>query len=387
MNTKNIYFYDRYQVLLDRYPALIANEIKRIGSKSNNKFNFIFIFSDYSQDDVTPKITPIKSNIHYIPYLNINSLNKLTKKHPPHAFICIGLRIPDILLISYFKKLRVKTYMVQHGLFIKHLTRISFLKHFASKFSHFIKYFIYSFHLAKLNQKPFLLILNDLFTFFIKGKGKFIDLHSAKVLNLISDKVFAFDKNWDNYYQNYGYSRNQFLYFGNPDYSLAKDMLNNPIEDSICYICQSLVEDGRYLKKDYLDFLKDLSENLSGRKVYLKLHPRSDLKLYETFENENFILTRDLKNCTTFLGHYSSLIEVSYQLGRNNILWDLKNHTIPLSYIEYSDYITNDFSDLKRYLKDNIRTEFTIKTEMKEFLDTNCKPYLNIAKHVISDID
>jgi len=387
MNTKNIYFYDRYQVLLDRYPALIANEIKRIGSKSNNKFNFIFIFSDYFQDDDTPKITPIKSNIHYIPYLNTNSLNKLTKKHPPHAFICIGLRIPDILLISYFKKLKTKTYMIQHGLFIKHLTRITLVKHFANKFHHFMKYFIYSFHLSKLIQKPFLIVLNDLFTFFIKGKCKFIDLQLAKETNLISDKVFAFDKKWDKYYHNYGYSDNQFLYFGNPDYSIAKDMLSNPIEDSICYICQSLVEDGRCLKNDYLDFLKDLSENLSGRKVYLKLHPRSDLKLYKQFENKNFILTRDFENCNTFLGHYSSLIEVPYQLGRNIILWEFKNHPIPESYIKYSDYITNDFSDLKSYLENNIRTDFTIKTEMKEFLGTNCKPYSNIANHIINNIE
>ena len=46
MSNKYYYFYDLNEVLIDRYPAKIANKIKDLDSKSN----FIFIYSEKYND-------------------------------------------------------------------------------------------------------------------------------------------------------------------------------------------------------------------------------------------------------------------------------------------------------------------------------------------------
>ena len=381
---KNIYFFDKNEVLLDRYPASIAQEMMK--KNRSESFNFIFIQSEYFKKGQHPTKIPKNSKVFYNPFLTPKKLDPIVKKHPPHAFICIGLRIPDILLICYFNKLNVNTYMVQHGLFIKHLTRIPFVYHIASKFSQFRNYFIYSYHISNIIQKPFYNTVKDLFSFFIGGKGRFADLPIAKSTNLISTTVFAFDKLWNEYYFKYGYKPSQFVYFGNPDYSLVHEVLKNDLEDAICYICQTLVEDGRYLRKDYIEFIGQLKTNLKGRKVYLKLHPRSDLDLYKKFEDDDFVLTREFKNCYTFLGHYSSLLEVSHQLGRNVILWDLENHPIPKNYYKYSDFVTKDFEELRNYLSQDLKGDFEIKEEMNDFLQLGKEPFKTISEKIEGDI-
>mgnify|MGYP000636145329 CR=1 FL=1 len=381
---KNIYFYDKNEVLLDRFPSEISKEMT---SQHKSNYNFIFIHSEYFKKNGGPNKLPENAIIQYNPSLNTIFFSDLIKKYPPHAFICIGLRIPDILLISYFNKLGVKTYMVQHGLFVKHLTRIPFIYHIYSKFNQFKKYFIYSYRISRIINKPFIQTINDMSSFFIRGNCRFKELKTAKESNLISNKVFAFDDSWNNYYNNYGYEQDQFIFFGNPDYSIVKKFNNSDQEDAVCYICQTLVEDGRYMRKDYLKFLFLLKKNLPDKKVYLKLHPRSDMRMYQDLESQNFILTRDFKNCKTYLGHYSSLLEISYQLGRKVILWDLEGHPIPDNYLKYADFVANDFNELNSFIEIKLkRNTGIIKKKMSEFLKNDKTPFRIIADKIIMDV-
>lgn len=381
---KNIYFYDKNEVLLDRFPSQISNEMI---SQDKSKYNFIFIHSEYFKKNESPNKLPENSIIQYNPSLNTVLISELIIKFPPHAFICIGLRIPDILLISYFNKLGVKTYMVQHGLFVKHLTRIPFIYHIYSKFNQFKKYFIYSYRISKMINKPFFQTIKDMSRFYIKGNCKFKELKTANETKLISNKVFAFDDSWKEYYKNYGYEQDQFIFFGNPDYSIVKNFNISDQEDAICYICQTLVEDGRYLRKDYLNFLLGLKNNLPDKKIYLKLHPRSDMRMYQELESKNFILTREFKNCKTYLGHYSSLLEISYQLGRKVILWNLDRHSIPENYLKYADFVTNDFNELNSYIGIKLtRNTRIIRKKMSEFLKNDKTPFKIIADKIILDV-
>jgi hypothetical protein len=177
------------------------------------------------------------------------------------------------------------------------------------------------------------------------------------------------------------------IYFGNPDYTLVKECLANPVQDAICYICQSLVEDGRYLKKDFLAFLNGMKKNLEGKKVYLKLHPRSDVELYKGLEDENFVLTDAFENCDTYLGHYSSLLEISNQLDRNVILWNLGGHGIPTSYEKYGDLTTNNWGEVDEFLKNRKTSVFKIKEKVQEFLDMPLEPLDMIAERVRNDLN
>jgi len=382
---KYIYFYDRNEVLLDRYPAGISQILSR---NLGDGVQFVFLFSERLRKGGTPQKLPENSIVIYQPLLKLDYLDKLTKKYPPVAFINIALRIPDVLLIGYFNRLNVPTYMVQHGLFVKYLTRIPFIQHITSKFVKFQKYFIYSLRISRMIGKPFLKTLKELYACYIKGAKKFHELETIKESGLLSSKVFAFDTSWDSYYiDNYGYDKSQLIYFGNPDYTLVKECLANPVQDAICYICQSLVEDGRYLKKDFLAFLNGMKKNLVGRKVYLKLHPRSDLELYKGLEDENFVLTTAFENCDTFLGHYSSLLEIANQLDRNVILWNLEGHEIPSSYEKYGDIMTNDWNEVNAFLETIKISDFKIKEKVQEFLDMPLEPLDMIAERVRKDLN
>ena len=65
MSNKYYYFYDLNEVLIDRYPAKIANKIKCLDSKSN----FIFIYSEKYNEGEPTKI-PLGSKTYYIPNLS-----------------------------------------------------------------------------------------------------------------------------------------------------------------------------------------------------------------------------------------------------------------------------------------------------------------------------
>jgi hypothetical protein len=379
---KYLYFYDRIDILLDRYPAKIAYQIQ----KSTLEFGFVFIYSEKFSKSWKPNFLPENSIVIYSPFLAEKTLQKLILKYPPVAFVNIALRIPDIFMLGFFNKLNVPSYVVQHGLFVKHLARVPFLNHVSNKLGQFIKYAVYSYRISKLIGKPSIKTLNDLYLCYIKGAVKYSDLKTLKDSNLLSYKVFSFDSTWDNYYINYGYVKSQMIYFGNPDYSLVKQFEMKPVENSICYICQTLVEDGRYIKKDFIDFISNLKNNLANEKVYLKLHPRSNMDLYKKFENENLILTTSFINCDTYLGHYSSLLEISYQLGRNVILWELQDHEIPENYKNYADLTTSDWSELKKYLERKKRDNFKVRQKMSQFLELKHEPFEIIANQLEKDL-
>ena len=65
MERQYYYFYDLNEVLIDRYPARIANKIRELDPNSN----FIFIYSEkYNGNE--PKKTPKGSKSYFIPSLN-----------------------------------------------------------------------------------------------------------------------------------------------------------------------------------------------------------------------------------------------------------------------------------------------------------------------------
>jgi hypothetical protein len=381
---KYIYLYDRNEVLLERYPSWISQILHR---ELKEKIAFVFIYSEQLRKGDKPQNLPDNSVVIFQPFLNLRFLEKLIAQYRPVAYMSIGLRIPDILLLAYFNGLNVPTYMVQHGIFVKQLSRVGFVQHFANNFNQFKKYFIYSLSISKMIGMPFHRCLKEFYAFYIKGTKKFNEMNMPKDANLLSREVFCFDSSWDTYYiENYGYLKHQLIYFGNPDYTLAKECLANPLEDAICYISQSLVEDGRYLNKDLQSFLYEMKKNLKGEKVYIKLHPRSNVEIYKHLEDENFLMTTSFKNCTTYLGHYSSLLEVSSQLGRNVVLWQLEGHDIPESYVKYGDLITSDWEEVKFFLEVNRTFDFKMKNKLKKFLNMTLEPFEVIAKKVINDL-
>ena len=145
MENKYYYFYDLNEVLIDRYPSKIANKIRELDPNSS----FIFIYSEkYNENE--PKKTPKGSKSCFIPTLNKKILIKLIKRYPPYSLTTIAQRIPDMWVLSLFNHLKIKTNIVQHGLWSDKLERISLFSLLIQKFSKFLNYISYTKKLSKL---------------------------------------------------------------------------------------------------------------------------------------------------------------------------------------------------------------------------------------------
>ena len=115
----HFYFHDLNEVLIDRYPAKIANYL----SGTYQVSNFIFIYSE-KYISATPRKIPSGSKSFYIPDLSLKKIKSLFQKYPPNSLTTIAQRIPDMLMLSIFNSDSIPTFIVQHGLWSDRLQRI-----------------------------------------------------------------------------------------------------------------------------------------------------------------------------------------------------------------------------------------------------------------------
>lgn len=379
---KYFYFYDLNEVLIDRYPAQIAMLL----SLSTKKNNFIFIYSE-KYKNTCPQKTPNGSKAFYIKDLSPLKLKKIIDQYPPNSLTTIAQRIPDMWMLSYFNKLGHPTYLVQHGLWSDRLERVSLIPLLIGKFSKFLNYINHVYSICKLINIPFIYTLFDLYHFLLKEN---IDIPKTKFLNnnlLRANKAFIFDESWNNYYINkYGYNLDDLTYIGNPDLLLLKNKDIDNKEDAVCYLCQSLVEDGRFVYTEYKKFLQILINQVaSNKKLYIKLHPRSKTEYYTIFENnKNVIFTNDLPICEYYIGHYTGLLATVKQITDNILIWKLPEHHTPEYFFQFGNIVTDNTEDLSNFIQGKIqfKNNSEIKKLSKQELD-NFDPIKVIVENLL----
>ena len=293
-------------------------------------------------------------------------------------------------MLSLFNHLNINTNIVQHGLWSDKLQRVSFISLIIQKFSKFLNYLSYTKNICSLNKIPFLATLNDLYDFLLKENKTIPETRYLNIKKIRANRVFAFDNSWNDYYtKKYGYSLNEIEYIGNPDLLLLKDKNLSIKEDSICYLCQSLVEDGRLEKEKYILFLNKMVSFLpKSKKIYIKLHPRSRMDFYLSIKgNKNVIFTNDLPICNFYIGHYTGLLATVKQISDNILIWLFSDHHTPEYFKEFGSTVTNDNETLAYFMNGNIKfnqdlTNF--KRFSKEDLD-DFDPINKIAKNLIEN--
>ena len=232
------------------------------------------------------------------------------------------------------------------------------------KFSKFIYYLSYTKKISKLNKIPFFYTLKDLYDFLLKENKTIPETNYLDNDMIRSKKVFSFDKSWDDYYvMKYGYNIKNLIYIGNPDLMLLKEVDINKQENSVCYICQSLVEDGRLEKNIYQDFLKKLADSVCNSKtLYIKLHPRSKIELYDVLKNyKNIKFTSELPICKSYVGHYSGLIATVKQITNKILIWLLPNHHVP----EYFKNLGLISTSSEKVLYDFVNKNYKVRKQKK----------------------
>ena len=89
---------------------------------------------------------------------------------------------------------------------------------------------------------------------------------------------------------------------------------------------------GWEIREKYLSrfFLKKLADSVCNSKtLYIKLHPRSKIELYDVLKNyKNIKFTSELPICKSYVGHYSGLIATVKQITNKILIWLLPNHHV-----------------------------------------------------------
>ena len=293
-------------------------------------------------------------------------------------------------LLSLFNHLKIKTNIVQHGLWSDKLERISLFSLLIQKFSKFLNYISYTKKISKLNNLPFLPILKDLYEFLLKENKTIIETRYLDTEKIRAKRVFAFDDSWEEYYSlKYGYNKKQLIYIGNPDLLLLKNIDISKKETSICYLCQSLVEDGRLDKDKYINFITKMVSFLPpSQKLYIKLHPRSRMDNYLSIkENKNVIFTNDLPLCDFYIGHYTGLLATVKHISNNILIWLFSDHHTPEYFKKFGSTITFNYEELNNFMNGKIecKNDQYNLTEISNNNFKNFDPINKIAHNLIEN--
>ena len=137
---------------------------------------------------------------------------------------------------------------------------------------------------------------------------------------------------------------------GNPDtLKFSKVELNS---NNICYIYQTLVEDGRVTFHDMNDFYDGLA-TVAGKmnfKVNVKWHARGDATIKKSLEARGFIVHNNFPLTTLYVGHFSSLLGMVPLVEGKIIIYELDGHDTPEPIRQCATSIAHNIPELERSL-------------------------------------
>lgn len=324
---KTILFFDLTLVGILRYPRSIMHEV----SRKRRDIRGVFVYDE--ELGLSPKEALLKlptgSTLMKVKTPSLRCIQEIFDLAKPDALVVMALRIPDIAFLSVAKSQGVRTVLVQHGLLVPFMKREPLM--FLQKLRKTARYVRYANVVSQATGRSFSSLLRDMIEVFVRGKGFSESALSAAEMS--ADEVLVYGKYWVEYFHRvYGYPAEKQHIVGYPDLHEKKKVFSQPLERAACYVAQTLVEDGRLAKELFLDFVEKLSRSTEGTKLYVKLHPRSDMGLFEALSargNVMFVREGLLPHCTKYIGHYSSLLILAAHLSRNIFLWELPGHEIP----------------------------------------------------------
>ena len=368
----NIYFYDNFSSSYNRFGNPVTERLLKL----NKNIRVFYIHDNYDNGIVTIQRKDAKRLIA----IDKNEVTNYVRKHPPICFLSFSFRIPDVYWTLFFNNLSVPTYQVQHGLYVDNYKRsMTFL---LVEIKRVFSYLHYLIRISKLVENQ-IQTLGSL----IK-KDVNISINNSEIDEKIRSKnLIIWGEYWKDWFKNqHGYTDSTLFHIcGSFDFALlnSPDNLIEDDENSITYICQTLVEDGRLSEKYFEVFISNLSDLIerSDQTIYIKYHPRSDKRLYSNLGGyKNVVFTKKYPFSNVYIGHYSSLLTVGSHMRKDIIFVEFPGHPTPTAFqhmtkniIQYNDTIS--MLDLK---KNDIDPNY--------YYEYREDPFGEVARFITSDL-
>jgi hypothetical protein len=309
-----------------RFPMWLHSILER--HVTDLKVVYFFDDLDCPLDEVVRRL-PKNASVLKVEDLNHRGIIKLLDDARLDRLVVMAQRIPDSCFVSTAKSLGIPTIMYQHGLYVPFMKRQRSL--FVQNLFKTFRFVKYAFVTASvINVNRFWLLMQYL-RMFVLGHALDEVRFPSNLIN--ADIVLIYGDYWREYHkQNFGYSTAQQYIVGAPDFSDVGELVTKETAyNSVCYIAQTLVEDGRLPRTAMLSFISNLSQAVtkSGLHLNVRLHPRSDLSLYEGLPKETVLSKTEFPKNVGYIGHYSSILAKAAFLSDNIILVDFPGHVIP----------------------------------------------------------
>lgn len=371
------FFYDIVPTNVIRFYDYYISEIKK--SELNSEFYFgiehedgksfydVKKHYDFYQDF---QCTQFKSISWFVDYFIDNEID---------IVFINGQRIADDRVVIAAKKAGVKTYMVQHGMYIPFLKRdINF---FMSKLKKTLSYLYYSIDISISVNKTFQLPVKY-FCVYLLGRNQ-VELSIDRTLMNV-DKIFVYGEYWKYFHKKqFGYDLESQSIIGTPDLANLAETAKKTQENAICYIAQTLVEDGRLDRREQLVFFKGLVDyvNAQNKKLYIKMHPRGERTLFNyANDNENVeFIYNDFPHCKYYIGHYSTLLVKGMSLNNTKtVIYEYKGHSTPGYFVDCASGVIDD----TQLLESAFNSDLVKSSDIKQFFNYNP----NFSKKLMQEI-
>ena len=345
MTKKKFIFFDTTWNQILRVGSLVSKEMK---DTCSDLLTYGLVFETSGKT-----ISPSKDKHYFDDYLVTTSISEVEayiNKIKPDVVVFAQNTTPDLGAIYFAQKTGAKIVMMQHGLLYDgaSLNNVRMGEIFAAMkmAKKTFSYFNIMRVMCKMERKSFIKLVKNIIS---EKENVTTTIQNYFNPPLRGECAFVIGEHWRDYYHdNYGYDKERIYVMGNHD--LDDLDLNEEVEDAICYIPSVHVEDGKVQKDVFDDFLKCLKISIpAGTKLYIKLHPRSNKKIYTDIlgeENITYISGKELPYVNTYIGHNSSLLSKALQISGKLILWGFKEEK-DLFYKDLAYAVCHDGDALK----------------------------------------
>lgn len=323
MKNKAYVFYENQEENWKRYPSFISREL------DGDKF-FVYSVKGRKKNSNISKQTFIKS----LQFSGSNTcLFKEFQEYEELIVILMSFRAIDLLFFTSINKYLptkvIKGISIQHGYYSDKLERESIFN-FVFRTQLRIRTYLQAFLMTKVVPKSIrLTILKEVFEVYYSQKLLFRESRTLSKYLILPQNILIFSSDWEEYFNSnfYGSNHPNFIKILPRDFELLKSAIHKP--SSVVIISQSLVEDGRYSKKDFREELNSILSCIPRDKtVYIKRHPRNTKDLFENLQRDVHI-TNEFIVGDYIISGYSSLMQPYFEIGSNVFRWNFKNHHNP----------------------------------------------------------